>query len=138
LETPVGRRSHDTPASRVFGAALGAFAVVVQLLFSAWLIVDAAAANQAALVQAELGVICTHDPAATVDNTGVPPAPHPHQQCPACACPQSTEFLAALPTPPVVAVLRPQSLTPQVHAAVAVPPTRSPAPYASRAPPFSA
>jgi hypothetical protein len=134
----VSQRSHDTPAWRVFGAALGALAIVVQLLFSAWLIADAAAANQAALAQAELGVICTHDPAAAAADTGTPPAPHPHKQCPACACPQSVELLASLPTPSVVAVLRPQSLTPHVHAAAAVPPTRSPTPYSSRAPPFSA
>jgi hypothetical protein len=134
----VGQRSHDTPAWRIFGAAIGAFAIVVQLLFAAWLIVDAAGASQAALAQADLGVICTHDPAAAADNTGAPPAPHPHGQCLACACPQSGELLAALPTPSVVAVLRPHSLTLPAYGGAAVPPTRSPAPYASRAPPFSA
>ena len=133
------RSSQDTPAWRVFGAALGAFAIVVQLLFSAWLIVDAAAAtSHAGLTQADLGVICTHDPATTADGTGAPPAPHPHRQCPACACPQSAKLLAPLPTPPVVAVLRPRAQTPHAHAAVAAPQPRSPASYASRAPPLSA
>ncbi len=134
------RRSHDTPARRVFGAALGACAIVVQLLFSAWLIVDAAAAtNQADLSQADLGVICTHSPAAAAaDDTGVPPAPHPHGQCPACACPQSAKLLAPLPTPPVLAVLRPRAQTLHVHSGVAAPQPRSPAAYASRAPPVSA
>jgi len=118
---------------------VGAFAIVVQLLFSAWLIVDAAAAgSQAGPTQADLGVICTHDPAAAADNTGAPPAPHRHTQCPACACPQSAKLLAPLPTPPVVTVLRPRAQTLQAHAAVVAPPPRSPAPYSSRAPPFSA
>lgn len=135
----MARLSHDTPAWRVFGAALGAFAIVVQLLFSAWLIVDAAAAtSQAGLTQADLGVICTHDAAATADDTGAPPAPHPHGQCAACACPQSAKLLAPLPTPPVVAVLRPRSQTLHAHAGVGAPSPRSPSPYASRAPPFSA
>jgi hypothetical protein len=135
----VVRRSHDTPAWRVFGAGLGAFAIVVQLLFSAWLIVDAAAAgSQAGLTQADLGVICTHDPAATADNTGAPPAPHQHGQCLACACPQSAKLLAPLPLPPVFAVLRPRSQTLHAHAGVVAPPPRSPAPYSPRAPPFSA
>jgi hypothetical protein len=136
----VVRQSHDTPAWRVFGAGLGAFAIVVQLLFSAWLIVDAAAAgSQAGLTQADLGVICTHDPAAVADDGGgAPPAPHPHTQCPACACPQSAKLLAPLPMPPVVAVLRPRSQTLHAHAGVVAPPPRSPAPYSSRAPPFSA
>jgi hypothetical protein len=139
LETPVVRRSHDTPAWRVFGAALGAFAIVVQLMFSAWLIVDAAAAgSQAALSRADLGVICTHDPAAAADDTGAPPAPHPHRQCPACTCPQSAKLLAPLPTPPVVAVLRPRAQALHVRAGVVAPPPRAPAPYASRAPPLSA
>jgi hypothetical protein len=139
LETPVVGRSHDTPAWRVFGAGLGVFAIVVQLVFAAWLIVDAAAAaNPSDLTSADLGVICTHSPAATGDDTGAPPAPHPHGQCPACACPQSAKLLAPLPTPPVLAVLRPGAQTRYAHAAVAAPQPRSPAAYASRAPPLSA
>ena len=135
----MARRSHDIPAWRVFGVALGAFAVAVQLMFSAWLVVDAAAATrQAGLSQADLGVICTHDPAATTDDSGTPPAPHPHGQCPACACPQSAKLLASLPTPPVIALLRPRAQTLHVHAGIAAPQSYSHAPYASRAPPFSA
>ena len=135
----MARRPHDTPAWRVFGAALGAFAIVVQLLVSVWLIVDAAAAgNPAGLTEADLGVICTHDPAATADNPGAPTAPHRHGQCAACACPQSAKLLAPLPTPPLVAVLRPRSQTLHAPPGVDAPQPRSPSPYASRAPPFSA
>jgi len=135
----VVRGSHDTPAWRVFGAALGAFAIVVQLLLSVWLIVDAAAAGSpGGLTQAELGVICTHDPAATADNPGAPTAPHPHGQCAACACPQSAKLIAPLPTPPLLAVLRPRSQTLHAHASADVAKPTSPSPYASRAPPFSA
>jgi len=133
----VVRRSHDTPAWRLFGAALGALAIVLQLLFSAWLIVDAAAAGTPAS-QADLGVICTHDPAAGADNGGAPSAPHPHGQCPACACPQSAKLLAPLPMPPVVAVLRPRAEPLHVDAGVAAPQPHAHTPYASRAPPFSA
>jgi hypothetical protein len=136
----VVRRSHEIPAWRVFGAALGAFAIGVQLLLSGWLLIQAAAAaNPADLSQADLAVICTHDPAATADDTGIPPAaPHQHGQCPACACPQSAKLLAPLPTPPVFAVLRPRSQAPQAFAGVFTTEPRSPSPYASRAPPFSA
>ena len=135
----MARCSHDTPAWRLLGAALGAFAIVVQLLLSAWLIVAAAAAGgQAGLTQADLAVICTHDKAAIADDTGVPPTPHPRGQCAACTCPQSVKLLAPLPTPPVIAVLRPQSRTSHAPAAVDAPQPRSPSPYASRAPPFSA
>jgi hypothetical protein len=135
----VVRPSQDTPAWRVFGAALGAFAIAVQLVFAAWLVVDAAAAGTPVdLTEANLGVICTHDPAATADNPGAPAAPHPHGQCAACACPQSAKLLAPLPTPPVIAVLRPRARTLHVHAAIATPRPRSPSPYASRAPPVSA
>ncbi len=110
-----------------------------QLLFAAWLIVDGAkAGTPAGLSQADLGVICTHDPAATADDGGAPPAPHPHGQCAACACPQSFKLLAALPTTPVVAVLRPRAQMLHGEAGAALPPARSPAPYASRAPPLSA
>jgi len=135
----VFRRSQDTPAWRVFGAVLGAFAIALQILLSAWLIVDAAAAGkQAGLGQADLGVICTHDPAATADDTGAPPAPHQHGQCAACTCPQWAKLLAPLPNPPFLALLRPHSQTLHAHATAAAPRPRSPSPYASRAPPFSA
>jgi hypothetical protein len=135
----VGRRSHDSPAWRVFGAGLGAFAIVVQLLLSAWLVVDAAAAgNPADLTQAGLAVICTHNGAATPGDTGAPPAPHQHGQCAVCTGPQSAKLLAPLPTPSVVAVLRPHSQTLHARLDAAAPQPRSPAPYASRAPPLSA
>jgi len=133
----VVRRSHDTPAWRLFGAALGALAIVVQLLFSAWLIVDAAAAGTPGS-QADLGAICTHDPAAAPDTGGAPSTPHEHGQCPACACPQSVKLLAPLPTPPILAVLRPRAAPPHVDAGLAAPQSHSRTPYASRAPPFSA
>ena len=131
------RRSHNTLAWRLFGAALGTLAIVVQLLFSAWLIVDAAAAGTPGS-QADLGVICTHEPAARPDAGGAPSAPHEHGQCPACACPQSVKLLAPLPTPPILAVLRPRAAPPHVDAGLAAPQSHSHTPYASRAPPFSA
>jgi hypothetical protein len=128
------RHSHDCPAWRVFGAALGAFAIAVQLVLSAWFIGQAAAADD----QASLGVICSHDPAAAADDTGGPPAPHPHGQCVACACPQSAKLLGPLPAPPrvVVAYSPAQTLRPE-RVLLATHP-KSPSPYASRAPPFSA
>ena len=132
-------RSHDTPAWRVFGAALGAFAIAVQLLLSAWLVVQATTAgSQADLTQADLAVICTHDPAATTDDGAPPPAPHQHGQCPACAVPQSAKLLAPLPAPPVLLVLRPHSQPLRTYVGLAATELASPPPYASRAPPFSA
>jgi hypothetical protein len=131
-------RSHDTPAWRVFGAALGAFAIGVQLLLSAWIIVQAAGAgNQTDLTQADLAVICSHDPAASADD-GAPPAPHQHGQCPACAFPQWAKLLAPLPTPPVLLVLRPHSQALPAYAALPATKLASSSPYASRAPPRSA
>jgi hypothetical protein len=139
LDNPVAPRSHDTPLWRTFGAALGAFAIGVQLLLSVWLIVQAAGAgSQAGLSEADLAVICTHDPAATADEDGAPPTPHQHGQCPACACPQWAKLLAPLPTPPVFLVLRPHSQTPPAYAGTVVTELKSPSPYSSRAPPFSA
>jgi hypothetical protein len=134
-------RSQHIPAWRLFGAALGVFAIALQLLLSSWLIVQAAAAgSQAGLSEADLAVICTHDPASvpTPDDGGTPPAPHQHGQCPACACPQWAKLLAPLPMAPVLLVLRPESQPPQAHAGVAITSLTSPSPYSSRAPPFSA
>ena len=135
---PVARCSHDTPAWRVFGAVLGAFAIGVQLLLSAWIIAQSAAAGAASLAQADLAVICTHDPAASGDDSGAPPTPHSHGQCAACACPQSFKLLAALPAAPVLLVLAPRSQKVPVYAGLATIESRSPSPYASRAPPLSA
>jgi len=137
----VAPRSQHTPASRVFGAALGAFALALQLLLSSWLIVQAAAAgSQAGLSEADLAVICKHDPASvpTPDDGGTPPAPHQHGQCPACACPQGAKLLPPLPMGPVFLVLRPRSQSLQARAGVVIASLASPSPYASRAPPFSA
>ncbi len=128
-------RSHESSALRAFGVAAGAFAILVQLLFSIWSIVAAAAPADAT---ADLSVICTHDPAAATDNNGGPPAPHPHGQCDACACPQSTKLLAPLPTAPILVVLRPRSHSLDIRPLVVAPQLRFSAPYASRAPPVSA
>ena len=128
------RRSHESPAWRVFGAALGAFAIGIQLLLSAWLIGQAAAAAD----QIDLAVICSHDPAATADDSGAPPVPHPHGQCPACACPQSAQLFVPPPVPPRYVVLRPRSAALPARSDVAVTTLRLVSPYLSRAPPFSA
>jgi hypothetical protein len=128
------RRSHDCPAWRAFGAALGAFSIAVQLVLSAWFIGQAAAAAD----QADFAVICSHDPAVTGDDTGVPPPPHQHGQCAACGCPQSAKLLAPLPTPPRVEVVYSPSQTLQPDPVVLATQPKSPSPYASRAPPVSA
>src|SRR5262249_17982314 len=123
------------------GVALGAFAIAVQLVLSAWLIVRATGIpSQTDLREADLAVICTHDPAAaaTTDDSGSPPAPHQHGQCPACACPQWAKLLAPLPVPPVVLVLRPHSQAAPAYTVAGVTELSSPSPYSSRAPPFSA
>ena len=113
--------------------------MAVQIVLSAWLIVQAATiGNQADLTEADLWVICTHRPAATAD-TGTPaPTPHRHGQCPACACPQLVKLLAPPPTPPVILVMRPRSQTLLGHIAVIAAEPASPSPYPARAPPFSA
>jgi hypothetical protein len=141
--TRVVPRLQHTPAWRLFGAALGAFAIALQLLLSAFLIVQAAATgNQAALGETDLAAICSHDPASapTIDDSGsgAPPTPHQHGQCPACASPQWAKALAPLPKPPVVLVLRPHSQTMPTYAGVVGTELNSPSPYTSRAPPFSA
>jgi hypothetical protein len=128
-------RSQQLPAWRLFGAALGAFAIAVQLLLTAWLIGQAAAAANAP----DLGVICAHDqPAPADDGGGTPVAPKSHGQCPACACPQSGKVLA--PPPAVVFVAAPRVASQAMRPAAAPRPTVLDfrAPYASRAPPRSA
>ena len=111
----------------------------MQLLLSAWVIAQAAGAgNQTDLTQADLAVVCSHDPAATADD-GVPaPAPHRHGQCPACACSQWAKLLAPMPTAPVFLVLRPHSQAMPAYASITATEVASPSPYASRAPPLSA
>jgi hypothetical protein len=129
------RRSQQLPAWRLFGAALGAFAIAVQLLLTAWLIGQAAAAADVP----GLGVICAHGQAAPAgDDGGVPVPPKSHGQCPACACPQSGKVLA--PPPALVFVAVPRLWSRATRPAAAPRPTVLDfrAPYASRAPPRSA
>ena len=129
------RRSQQPPAWRLFGAALGAFAIAVQLLLTAWLIGQAAAAADAPY----LGVICSHDQSVPAGGDGgAPVAPKPHCQCPACACPQSAKVLA--PPPAFVFVAAPRLSSQAMRPAAAPRPTVLDfrAPYASRAPPRSA
>jgi DUF2946 family protein len=123
------------PIWRSVGAALGAFALGVQLVLSAWFIVQSAVAADPALQ-----VICSHDgsaPAAAGDD-GAPATPTSHSQCPACACVQSAKILAPPPDAPRFVVLRPrsQALPPAAVRVIARLHLRSP--YASRAPPLSA
>jgi hypothetical protein len=129
------RPSHEYPAWRVFGAMLGAFALGVQLLLSAWLIGQAAAA---AADQPDFASICSHDPAATTDETGVPAAPHQHGSCAACGCPLATHLVA--PPPASASHVLPLPRSERLHAIAAAPAAeqRFHSPYASRAPPFSA
>jgi hypothetical protein len=135
----VVRHSHANSAWRLFGAVLGAFAIGLQVVLSAWLLVQAAAmGHQADLSQADLEVICTHDSAGTANDGGPPPAPHQHGQCLACATAQWAKLLAPLPAGPSFLVLRPHSQTPRAYARVVASHLTSPSPYASRAPPFSA
>jgi hypothetical protein len=128
------RRSHDIPAWRVFGAVLGAFAIGIQLLLSGWLIGQVAAAAE----QADMLVVCSHDPSGAADDNGIPPAHGSHSQCPACACPLSAKLLAPPPASPSIAVprLRSEALPSVTHVVPAE--LRRHSPYASRAPPLSA
>jgi hypothetical protein len=123
------------PAWRACGAALAAFAIGLQLLVSGLLIGRVAVAMD----QAELSVVCSHDPATGLgDGTGAPTAPASHDQCPACAFPPSAKLFAAAPASPGFALPHPRSEVPRVFAdrVLAEPYVHSP--YASRAPPYSA
>jgi hypothetical protein len=123
------------PAWRVCGAALAAFAIGLQLLVSGLLIGRVAVAMD----QADLALICSHDPAAGLDDgTGAPSAPASHDQCPACAFTSSAKLFATAPVSPSVALAHPRSEVPRVFAdrVLAAPDVHSP--YASRAPPHSA
>ena len=129
------RRSQQLPAWRLFGAALGAFAIAVQLLLTAWLIGQAAAAADGP----DLGVICSRDqPAPAGGDGGAPIAPKSHGACPACACPQSGKVLAPPPPFAFVAVARLSSQAMRPAAAPQPIALDFRAPYASRAPPLSA
>ena len=131
----MARRSRPlpvVPAWRLFGATLAGFAVGVQLLLSGLMIGHVAVAAD----QSELSVICSHDPGAS--DPGVPAAPDPHGQCPACACPQSAQLLAAPPAAAGFTVVLPRSEILRVTAADAPSEHHFHSPYASRAPPHSA
>jgi hypothetical protein len=129
----MARRSHDVPAWRAFGAALGAFAIAIQLLLSGWLIGHVAWAAD----EADLSVICAHDPGAIPDRDGIP-APASQHQCPACACLHSAKLLAPPPASPTFLVLRPRSEPLRTYPDVVATEPRLHSPYASRAPPLSA
>lgn len=133
------RRSRYIPAKRpvwhTIGAALGAFAMGVQLVLAGWLIAQTAAA--APDMQADL-VICTHDGAGTGGGSDTPTAPASHGQCAVCACLQSAKILAPPPEAPYVAILRPRGETVVVFTIRALHALQVRPPYASRAPPFSA
>jgi hypothetical protein len=129
------RRSRDIPAWRAFGAALGALSIAVQLLLSGVLIGHIAAAED------DAGwVICAHDRSATADEGagGSLPAPAPHDQCPACACPQSAHLFAPPPATLSFVRLLPRSETLQPYHDPVRHDLRVHSPYSSRAPPFSA
>jgi len=131
------RRSRHIPAKRpvwhAIGAALGAFAMGVQLVLAGWLIAQAAAA--APDLQADM-VICAHEGAG--GGSGVPMAPASHGQCAVCACLQSAKILAPPPEAPHVVVLRPYVQTVAVFTAQSLDVLHVHSPYASRAPPVSA
>jgi hypothetical protein len=130
------RPSDDTPAWRVFGAALVAFSIVIQLLVSGLLVGPLAAAVD----QPELSVICSHSAAGAGvrDDGGVPSTPQSHDQCPACACPQLAKFFATAPISPTLTILRPRSQRLAAYAAHVPADLDFHSPYASRAPPQSA
>jgi hypothetical protein len=129
------RRSQQPPAWRLFGAALGAFAIAIQLLLTGWMIGQAAAAANSP----DLAVICTHDQQVPAgDDGGVPVAPKSHGACPVCACPFSAKVLA--PPPALVFVAAPRVSSQAMRPAAAPRPAafRFRPAYASRAPPRSA
>src|SRR5215469_14713736 len=113
------RRSRHNPVNRpatrplwhAIGAALGAFAMGVQLVLAGWLIAQAAAA--APDLQADM-VICAHEGAG---GPSAPIAPASHGQCAVCACLQSAKILAPPPEAPHVVVLRPYVQTVAVFTA---------------------
>jgi hypothetical protein len=125
------------PAWRVCGAVLAACAIGLQLLVSGLLIGRGAVAMD----QAELSVVCSHDPAALNgldDGTGTPTGPASHEQCPACAFPPSAKLFASAPASPSFALPHPRSEVPRVFADHIPAEPYAHSPYASRAPPRSA
>ncbi|HEY1544298.1 MAG TPA: DUF2946 family protein [Xanthobacteraceae bacterium] len=133
------RRSPYIPAKRpvwhTIGAALGAFAMGVQLVLAGWLIAQTATA--ASDLQADM-VICAHDGAGAGGDSGTPSAPASHGQCAVCACLQSAKILAPPPEAPHVAIVRPRAETVVVFTIRTLHVLHVHSPYASRAPPVSA
>ena len=129
------RGADDMPVWRVLGAMLTAFALAVQLLISG----VAAGSMVRAADAADLGVICSHDPAA-IDPANPPAAPDQgtHDLCPACVCAQSAHHAPTLPASPVLAVLRGRSEPLPIGLATVDAGHRCHSPYASRAPPVFA
>jgi hypothetical protein len=124
------------PVWHAMGAALGAFAIGVQLVLAGWLIAQAAAA--APDLSAGLQVICAHDGAgAGGGHSGIPVAPGAHDQCAVCACLQSAKILAPPPEAPHVVMLRARGETLAIHTVPSLHFRHVHSPYASRAPPFS-
>jgi hypothetical protein len=132
----MARRAHklptELPAWRAIGAALGAFAVAVQLIMAGWLIAQAASAAEPGLQP-----ICTHDAVPAADRDGAPPLA-PHGQCQVCACLQSAKIIAPPPAAPQIVRSRARSETLSVVRVPDVHPSRIHSPYASRAPPLAA
>ncbi len=135
------RRSRNIPAKRpvwhAIGAALGAFAMGVQLVLAGWVIAQAASA--APDLQADFQVICAHDgSAAGGGGSGTPITPAPHGQCAVCACLQQAKVLAPPPEAPRVVVPRQSAQTVAVYKVRSLNLPHVHSPYASRAPPLSA
>jgi hypothetical protein len=140
------RRSRNIPVNgpakrpvwHAIGAALGAFAMGVQLVLAGWLIAQSASA--APDLQADGQVICTHDAGvAASGGSDTPSAPASHGQCSVCVCLQSAKILAPPPEAPSVQVLRQRvTQTVAVFPPQSLPVLHVHSPYASRAPPVSA
>ena len=124
------------PVWHTIGAALGAFAMGVQLVLAGWLIAQAASA--ASDLPDGLQVICAHDGSAVAGHSGTPLAPARHGQCAVCACLQSAKILAPPPEAPHIALPRPRRETVAAITVRSLHFRHVHSPYASRAPPFSA
>jgi hypothetical protein len=130
----MGRSTQQIPTWRMLGAALAAFALGTQLVLSAWLIGQGAAAS----FDPEPPVLCSHDLSGPAGDDKGPPQGTLHDGCLACACPQSASLLAPPPAPPSHAVPRVRSRTQRAIADIAPLAPRLSFPYLSRAPPQSA
>ena len=110
---------------------LAGFAIGIQILLSGFLVGHAAVAAD----RSELSIICGHEGAS---DPAVPAGPASHDQCPACAFPQSASYFAPPPASPSFAVVLPRSEPLQVVASQVADERYFHSPYASRAPPQSA